>query len=82
MWTWQANISAPCSGDGVLLSCVQRCVEAADGEKLYCKREPGNCPDPFAVAVMWLAVSVSHVPKKISSLCSKFLRRGVQSSAK
>ena len=50
--------------------------EAAVGEELHCKRELGNRQDPFAVVVVRAAVTVSHVPKKISSVCSMFLRRG------
>ena len=35
----------------------------------------GNCQDPYAVAVVRSAVVVSHIPKKISSVCSMFLRQ-------
>ena len=41
-----------------------------------CKREPGNHKDPFAVAVVRGLVTVGHVPKIISSVCSMFLLRG------
>ena len=34
-----------------------------------------NYRDPFAVVVMRSGVSVGHVPRKISSVCSMFLRR-------
>ena len=47
--------------------------EAAVGEELRCEREPGNRQDPFTVAVVRSAVTVGHVPKKISSVCSMFL---------
>ena len=50
--------------------------EAAVGEELSCERELGNHQDPFAVAVVRSTVTVGHVPKKISSVCSMFLRRG------
>ena len=48
---------------------------AAVGEELSCVREV-NYRDPFAVAVMRSGVVVGHVPRKISSVCSMFLRRG------
>lgn len=50
--------------------------DAAIGERLPCKREPGNRKDPFAVAVVRSRDTVGHVPKKISSVCSMFLLRG------
>ena len=53
--------------------------EAAIGERLPCKREPGNRKDPFAVAVVRSRDTVGHVPKKISSVCSMFLLVVVQS---
>ena len=40
-----------------------------------CKREPGNHKDLFAVAAVH-GETVSHVPKKILSVCSMFLLRG------
>ena len=46
------------------------------GERLPCKREPGNRKDPFAVAVVRSRDTVGHVPKKISSVCSMFLLHG------
>ena len=42
--------------------------EAAVKAKLHCERELGNCEDHFTVAVM-----VSHVPEKLSSVCFMFL---------
>ena len=50
--------------------------DADIGEELHCQRETGNPRDPFAVAVIRASVTVGHVPKKISSICSVFLRRG------
>ena len=44
-------------------------------EELACKRELFNASDPFAVAVVKGATTVGHVPKKISTICSLFLRR-------
>ena len=49
--------------------------EASIGEELPCKRENGNRADPFAVAVVKNRVTVGHIPRKISSVCSLFLRR-------
>ena len=47
-----------------------------DGEALNCYREVGNTHDPCAVAVRKDAVTVGHVPRAISSVCSIFIRRG------
>ena len=49
---------------------------AVYGEELPCEREAGNWVDAFAVAVMKDGTVVGHVPKKISSVCSLYLRRG------
>ena len=49
---------------------------AVPGEELPCKREVGNRVDVFNVAVMKDETIVDHVPKKISSACSLFLRQG------
>ena len=47
------------------------------GEQLTCRREIGNSHDPFAVSVITTASTiVGHVPRRISSVCSVFLRRG------
>ena len=52
----------------------------ADGEVLRCEREVGNSHDTYAVAIKKLIdgnyVVVGHVPRKISSICSIFIRRG------
>ena len=45
------------------------------GEELTCRREYDNFHDRFAVAVIKGNDIVGHVPKKISSVCSLFLRR-------
>ena len=52
--------------------------EAEVGERLTCIREPGNVRDPYAVAVTKpeSATTVGHVPRKISAVCSLFLRKG------
>ena len=49
---------------------------AIDGEVLSCEREVGNVHDTFAVAVKKDGIIVGHCPRKISSLCSIFIRRG------
>lgn len=46
------------------------------GEILQCARETGNREDPFAVAVKNSSGTVGHVPRKISCICSFFLRHG------
>lgn len=46
---------------------------AAVGEELSCMSEVKNSRNLFAVAVMKSGV-VGHVPRKISSVCSMFLR--------
>lgn len=50
--------------------------EAAVGEELVCQRETANLSDHYAVAVVKDGVIVGHLPKKISRLCSLFIRRG------
>ena len=49
--------------------------EANYGELLSCTRETGNVFDPFAVCVQKDGDIVGHVPRKISAICSLFLRR-------
>ena len=50
--------------------------DASVSEELPCQREPGNSHDPFAVAIVRAGVTVGHVPRKLSSTCSLFIRRG------
>ena len=50
--------------------------DASIGEELLCAREPTNPCDPFAIAVVKSNQTVGHVPLKISSVCSLFLRHG------
>ena len=50
--------------------------EAAIGEELQCERETRNTKDRYAVAVKKDGMVVGHLPRKISHLCSIFLRRG------
>jgi hypothetical protein len=49
--------------------------EADVGKTLQCQRQTGNPHDAYAVAVLESGVVVGHVPKKISCVCSLFLRR-------
>ena len=44
------------------------------GERLHYEREAGNVHDLYAVAVVKSGVVVGHVPRKMSSVCSLFLR--------
>ena len=46
------------------------------GEQLEYVREPLNYSDQYAVAVIKDSVIFGHLPKKISRVCSLFLRRG------
>ena len=47
---------------------------ATVGERLLCRREDNNLHDLFSVAVIKNDYVVGHVPKKISTTCSLFLR--------
>ena len=49
---------------------------AIDGEVLACKMEVGNVHDTFAVSVKKDGIIVGHCPRKISSICSIFIRHG------
>ncbi len=53
----------------------QSVCTALVGEELPCQWETVNHRDPFAVPVLKDEVIVGHVPRKISSICSIFLRR-------
>lgn len=46
------------------------------GEVLACYRERGNAVDRYAIMVKKNGEIVGHLPKKISTLCSLFIRRG------
>ncbi len=49
---------------------------AAVGEVLACEREPRNTTDRYAVAVKKDGTVIGHLPRKVSRVCSLFLRRG------
>ena len=48
---------------------------AAIGEELECDREPENSSDQYAVAVKRSTVVIGHLLRKLSRVCSLFLRR-------
>lgn len=50
--------------------------DAALGEELQCQRETGNASDFYAVAVQKDGNIVGHLPRKISRVCTLFMRRG------
>ena len=41
-----------------------------------CKREPTNTVDRYAVALVKNRTVIGHLPRKMSRVCSLFLRRG------
>ena len=49
---------------------------AAIGESLDCVREHTNARDRYAVAVTRGGVIIGHIPRRISRVCSIFLRKG------
>ncbi|XP_064388500.1 uncharacterized protein LOC135336575 [Halichondria panicea] len=46
------------------------------GEELCCATEHANVRDRYAVAVRKSSLTIGHIPRKISTLCSLFLQRG------
>ena len=46
------------------------------GEVLQCSREVSNVHDLFVVKITKDGTIVGHLPKKISSTCSLFIRKG------
>ena len=55
--------------------CYQPIWTAAVGEQFPCIREPFNVMDRYAVAVKKDGIVIGHLPKKVSRICSLFLRR-------
>ena len=49
---------------------------ASVGEHLPCRRETTNLADRFAVAVIKGENVVGHIPRKLSNVCSIFVRKG------
>ena len=54
----------------------QKVWEAVLGETLNCVRESRNSHDWYAVAVKKNKVIIVHLPRKVSRVCSLFLKRG------
>lgn len=50
--------------------------QAVVGEVLDCVREPQNSSDRYAIAVKKDQTTIGHLPRKLSRLCSLFMRRG------
>ena len=50
--------------------------EAVVGEALVCEREPENASDRHTVAVKQEGTIIGHLLRKLSQVCSLFLRRG------
>ena len=53
-----------------------RVWDAVIGEHLTCRRKPTNESDRYAVAVLKDGNVIGHLPRKVSQVCSLFLRRG------
>ena len=53
-----------------------RVWDAVIGEHLTCRREPTNESDRYAVTVLKDGNVIGHLPRKVSRVCSLFLRRG------
>ena len=47
---------------------------AAIGEELVCGREPTNMADRYAGAILKQGTVIGHLPRKVSKVCSLFLR--------
>ena len=65
--------------DALLCKRLPDIWTAAVGEILLCVREPTNASDRYAVAVTrpgGLGVVIGHLPRKLSKICSLFIRRG------
>ena len=54
----------------------QEVWEVHIGKVLPCVREVGNRHDPYVIAVKKDELVVGHLPRKISCICSIFIRRG------
>ena len=72
----------------IVSSCIQgyhvygEVWTAVMGEQLLCEREPGNMVDRYAITVKKdLGVTVGHLPRKISRMCSMFIQRGGEITA-
>lgn len=76
------------TGTKELVSCVrgyhvyQAIWTPTIGDELTCRREVANAVDRYAVGVYFDDNLVGHLPKKISTICSLFLRHGGQISCR
>ena len=76
------QIEMACRGEKEVTCCVRGYHVYKDiwataiGEELGCGREPTNMADRYAVAVLKQETVIGYLPKKISKVCSLFLRRG------
>ena len=65
-----------------MISCVrgyhiyQLIWDASVGEMLQCKSERHNSHDRYAISVTKNEDTVGHLPRKLSRMCTLFLRRG------
>ena len=55
---------------------IKKVWAATVREALACEREPKNSSDQYAVAVKNEGTSIEHLPRKLSWVCSLFLRLG------
>lgn len=75
--TWMAEAEQyerPCCVRGYQI--YKSIWTAIVGEQLACQREPTNIHDRYAVAVIKSDTIIGHLPRKVSKVCSLFLRRG------
>ena len=76
------QIEMACRGEKEVTCCVRGyhvykdIWAAAIGEELVCGRETTNMADRYAVAVLKQETVIGRLPRKISKVCSLFLRRG------
>ena len=63
--------------DGQRLSHLWKCLGGYSWRRANCVREAGNQSDPYAVSVIkpQNELTIGHLPRKISSLCSMFLQQ-------
>ena len=64
------------SEETVVFAATPHIWQAAMGEELECDREPENSCDCYEVAVKRSGVVIAHLPRKLSRVCSLFLRCG------
>ena len=52
---------------------------AVVGEELICETETMNANDRYAIAVVKNEITIRHLSRKVSKICSLFLMRGAVS---